>query len=136
MEHGQIVRYFLLPPDEQPPKTVHPGVRAFDYPAAGPVARNLALRLPLLAATPDMSGIAPGCQRRAHGLVVVPLVQTQVLWPGRRRFGALDQDRLHGGVDQFHIMTISCSELILSVARLDYIADYDLDYVRIEASLG
>ena len=29
-----------------------------------------------------------------------------------------------------------CSELILSAARLDYIADYDLDYVRIEASLG
>ena len=30
----------------------------------------------------------------------------------------------------------NCSELILSAARLDYIADYDLDYVRIEASLG
>jgi hypothetical protein len=26
--------------------------------------------------------------------------------------------------------------LILSAARLDYIADYDLDYVRIEALLG
>jgi len=29
----------------------------------------------------------------------------------------------------------SCSELILSAARLDYIADHDLDYVRIETSL-
>jgi hypothetical protein len=32
--------------------------------------------------------------------------------------------------------TGNCSELILSVARLDYIADYGLDYVRIEASFG
>jgi hypothetical protein len=30
----------------------------------------------------------------------------------------------------------TCSDLILSAARLDYIADSDLDYVRIGASLG
>jgi hypothetical protein len=30
----------------------------------------------------------------------------------------------------------NCSELILSAARLDYIADSDWDYVRIRTSLG
>jgi hypothetical protein len=29
-----------------------------------------------------------------------------------------------------------CSELILSAAQLDYMADYDLDYMKIEAALG
>ena len=32
--------------------------------------------------------------------------------------------------------TGNCSELILSAAQLDYMADYDLDYMKIEAALG
>src|SRR5215813_5463140 len=34
------------------------------------------------------------------------------------------------------LLPTTCSELILSAAQLDYIADSDLDYVRIRASLG
>ncbi len=30
----------------------------------------------------------------------------------------------------------TCGELITSDAQLDYIADFDLDYLRIEASVG
>jgi hypothetical protein len=30
MEQRQIILHFFLPPDEQPPKAVHPGVRALD----------------------------------------------------------------------------------------------------------
>jgi hypothetical protein len=55
--------------------------------------------------------------------------------------GLMDAEGVPEGVDAdlladaglFHIF--SCSELILSAAQLDYIADSDLDYVRIRASL-
>jgi hypothetical protein len=94
MQQGEIVFTLLLPPDEQPSKAVHPGVRAFHHPAAGSVAGNLVLGLPFFTTVPNMSRIAPGFQGVPHGLIVVPLVQTQVLRLPCRRFWTLDHEGL------------------------------------------
>jgi hypothetical protein len=106
MHQRKIVLHLLLPADEQPPKAVHPGVRTLDYPAARPVAWDVALGLHFFAAASNVSGVAPRVEGVAHVVVVVPFVQAQVLRPRDRRFGALDHHGCQGGVDQFHIMAI------------------------------
>jgi hypothetical protein len=106
MQQREIVFHLLLPPDEQPPKAVHPGMRALHHPAARPVAWDVALGLHFFAAAPNVRGVAPRVDGFAHRLVVVPFVQAQVLRLRRRGLGAFDHDRLQGGVDQFHIMAI------------------------------
>jgi hypothetical protein len=66
MEPCQIVLNLLLPPDEPPPKAVHPGVRALHDPASCPVARHLTFGLDLFPTAPDMGGIPPRLQRPAE----------------------------------------------------------------------
>src|SRR5918999_982384 len=106
MQQREIVFHLLLPPDEQPPTAVHPGMRALHRPAPRPVAQDLARGLHFFAAVPHVSRVAPGLEGLAHGLIVVPFVQAQVLRLRRRGLGAFDHDRLQGGLDQFHVMAI------------------------------
>ena len=59
-----------------------------------------------------------------------------------KEFIAYDAQSLEGFIDlgaiiRGNIVSMGkCSELITSGARLDYIADFDLDYLRIKTSLG
>ena len=81
MEQGEVVVGLLLPADEQAAEAVHPGVRALDHPAPGPIARDLPFGGLLFAARADVGGVAPFRDRLPRRVLVVALVQAQVLRP-------------------------------------------------------
>src|SRR6266700_3321767 len=79
MEQRQIVRWLLVPTDEQTAKAIHPGVRSF-HDEASRFEPSFPLDLFVLFPTrSDMSGEAEVMKDVAHFLVIVSLVQAHPL---------------------------------------------------------
>jgi hypothetical protein len=90
--------------------------------------------------TPTFPGIDFGCGSLLsfcfYGLLeTLRLLAAPRPYGNRRSVLAWSEPPLFGFRHLTYATSCRTSELILSAARLDYIADYDLDYVRIEASL-
>ena len=106
MKHGKVVFRFLLPPDENATKAIHPTMGALYYPAAGAFASFALEFLSFLAPCPNMCCEAKLGHDVPHFLKVIPFVETEILrsiWCGYRPF---DHDALQRGPHQLHVIAI------------------------------
>jgi hypothetical protein len=61
---------------------------------------------PLLADPPDVRHIIRGCNHGVAGWVVVPLIQTEVLWLPVGRLGSVHHNRFDGPLEKFGVMHV------------------------------
>ena len=76
MEHGNIVFRFLAPPDENPPKAVHPTMRPFHDPTPRSPARRPLDPLGFLSLGGDVRREAKLLDSGADFVIRVPFIQT------------------------------------------------------------
>src|SRR6516165_11953560 len=100
MEHAEVILHLLLPPDQDPPESVHPTMGPFDQPATGLETRFSLQRLRLLAARPHMRREPEFLHQLPGVIIVVTLVQAHPLRLLLRRFGTLPGDALQRRLDQ------------------------------------
>ena len=110
MNHRQVVLLILLPPDEQPSKAVHPGMRPLDHPAPRPIPGDVGPVLGLFAPRPNVRRIPPRLHQVAHLVVIIPFIQAQMLGIVLRGFRPPDGQRLQGRLDQFEVVHIGTGD--------------------------
>jgi hypothetical protein len=87
VKHREIILRLLLPTNENATESIHPAVRALDYPAASLESDVAPSGMSFLAAGANVSREAEMLRERADLIVVVSLVDAQSLlvsicWPG------------------------------------------------------
>ena len=110
MEHGEVVLGAFLPPDEDAPKAVEPGVSTFDHPTPGTPSRFLSERGDLLAAGAQMKRKAELLSKEPHLVVVISLVQAETLRPLTGRFGSCHHDAHEGLAYELVIIAVGAGD--------------------------
>ena len=108
MDKGQVVADFLFPPDKQAPRTVCPGVAAFDHPAAGTLPG--ATRCWNFTLAGNVWSIAEESRDGYRGPAAISLVQTQMLLGSSGRLGTRDGNRSQCFTQQFGVVNVGTSE--------------------------
>jgi hypothetical protein len=99
MQHRKEGVLSDLPTNQDSSKSVHPTVSALDDPSTSSYSRFADELLLLLAATADVQS-EEGTGNHSWLFVVVPFVETEVLWGRGSRLRSRDRDTLNGFVQE------------------------------------
>ena len=94
MQHSRVILRFLLPTNQNATVSIHPTVCPFSHPAASLEPRAAPDQLGLLAARANMRCEPEFPRQVTHFVIVIPFVQTQVLWLVRRWPGSFHGNAL------------------------------------------
>ena len=106
MKHSKVVFRFLLPPDENAAKAIHPAMGALYHPAASPFASFALEFFGFLAPCSNMCCKAKLGQDVTHFLKVIPFVETEIMRCLRCGYRPLDHDAFQRGPHQLHVISI------------------------------
>ena len=108
MDEGQVIADFLFPTDKQAPRTVRPGVTAFDDPTVSALP-GATLTLDCALAR-NVWNVVEASRERFCGTTAVALVQTEMLPAPSGRLGTRHGHRLQRGTQQFDVVSVGTSD--------------------------
>jgi hypothetical protein len=106
VKEGEIILALLLPPNQETARAINPGMRAFDHPTAGTIARDKLFLALLFTPTANVRLVVPREQLLVHWSGVVGGIQTEMLRLLLSGLGSADDQAIQGGTSQAYIMAI------------------------------
>src|SRR5437763_10422533 len=101
MQHSQVVTSFLLPTDQDPPKSIEPAMGSLHLPAPRSIARYHAQFGGFFVPGFDMAYITQLFEQFSYSRRVVAFIQAKILRLFFTRFRAVYDDVAKGRFNQF-----------------------------------
>jgi len=107
MKQAKIIFNLFLPADKDPSKSIHPAVRALNYPATRFKTNCPFDCLGLFSSGFDMSRIKKLLNQRSDIIIIIAFIKAQVLRVPQTWLRSLYSNTFYGSLNHLHVVTIS-----------------------------